>query len=135
MRDDWTDLEGGCFCGKVRYRLTGKPKWAGHCHCRSCQKATAAAFASWAGLHSADVEIISGTLSIYHSSPGVERGFCKACGTSLTYAKEESWPGEMHILLPTLDDPAAITPRVHAYVADQIEWIKLDDGLRRKDHF
>lgn len=135
LSEQWTDLEGGCLCGSVRYRVTGPPKWAAHCHCRSCQRATGAAFASWAGLRSDDLAMLKGSVSIYHSSPGVDRGFCSTCGTSLTYANGDAWPGEIHILLPTLDDPSAITPKIHAYTADQITWIKLDDGLRRKEHF
>ena len=135
LNGEWTALEGGCLCGNVRYRVTGPPKWAGHCHCRSCQRATGAAFASWAGLHAGDLEVTAGELSIHHSSPGVSRGFCATCGTSLTYANESAWPDEIHILIATLDNPETVTPKVHAYTADQIEWIKLDDGLRRKLHF
>ena len=95
MSEQRSGLEGGCLCGDVRYRAAGAPKWAGHCHCRSCQRATGAAFASWAGLNIGDFEVLSGTLTIHHSSPGVDRGFCAKCGTSLTYANEGAWPGEI----------------------------------------
>ena len=36
------DLEGGCFCGAIRYKVEGPPLDAGYCHCRMCQRTTAA---------------------------------------------------------------------------------------------
>jgi len=30
-------LEGGCYCGKVRYVAEGKPMLKVQCHCRECQ--------------------------------------------------------------------------------------------------
>ncbi|MGH7052276.1 MAG: GFA family protein, partial [Stellaceae bacterium] len=39
------DLQGGCVCGAVRYRLTAAPLIVHACHCRDCQRLTGAAFA------------------------------------------------------------------------------------------
>ena len=66
----------------------------------------------------------------YHSSPGVTRSFCGKCGTSLTY-EGERWPGELHILAATLDDPGLITPQAHVYVGQKLPWVHLSDGLPR----
>jgi len=30
-------LEGGCYCGKVRYVAEGQPMLKAQCHCRECQ--------------------------------------------------------------------------------------------------
>ena len=30
-------LEGGCYCGRVRYEAAGKPMLRAQCHCRPCQ--------------------------------------------------------------------------------------------------
>ena len=40
-------LEGGCFCGLVRYRFPDKPYPAGNCHCRMCQRLSGSAYVSW----------------------------------------------------------------------------------------
>lgn len=129
------DHLGGCFCGAVRYALHGAPDWSGHCHCRSCQKATGAAFATWVGVKTENFEVTGGRLAVCETSPGVQRGFCGACGTSLTYVAEEGWPGQVSVLAPTLDDPAIATPTAHVYVEHQIPWVKLDDGLPTHEQF
>ena len=36
-------LEGGCYCGKVRYVAEGEPMLKAHCHCRECQYITGGA--------------------------------------------------------------------------------------------
>ena len=33
-------LEGGCYCGKVRYVAEGEPMMQAQCHCRECQYIT-----------------------------------------------------------------------------------------------
>ena len=38
-------LEGGCSCGHVRYRLLSQPLFVHCCHCLSCQRETGASFA------------------------------------------------------------------------------------------
>jgi hypothetical protein len=86
-------FEGGCLCGAVRYRLQGAPDWSAHCHCRSCQKATGAAFATWVGVKKEKFQVIVGQPTICNSSPGVERSFCGRCGTSLTYVAESAGRG------------------------------------------
>ena len=125
---------GGCLCGAVRYMLHGLPDWSAHCHCRSCQKALGAGFATWCRVKDENFEVAKGQIKICETSPGVERGFCGNCGTSLTYvAKPEqegqSWQGQVWVLAPTLDDPSVASPRAHVYVSHQQSWVILDDGL------
>jgi len=36
-RESDMKLEGGCYCGKVRYVAEGQPMLKAQCHCRECQ--------------------------------------------------------------------------------------------------
>ena len=130
MADEVQHYEGGCACGAVRYRATGNPKWVAHCHCRDCRRNTGTALVTWSGFPAERVAFTAGTPQAFHSSPGVVRRFCGACGTPLTY-EGARWPGEVHVLVGTLDDPAAMQPSIHVYAAHQIPWLQLGDGLPR----
>lgn len=134
MPDADENHEGGCFCGEVRYKVKGSPEFSAHCHCRSCQRAVGAAFTSWAAVKKENFEVTKGQISVC-TWPGVERGFCNQCGTSLTYVAEEGYPGLVSILAPTFDDPAYANPEGHYYVEHQLPWVKLDDGLPRHERF
>lgn len=134
MTDNNESYEGGCFCGEVRYRIKGPPDWSAHCHCRSCQRAVGGAFASWSAIKKDNFEVTKGRISVC-TWPGVERGFCSSCGTSLTYLAEEGYPGLVSILTVTLDDPTIAEFEGHYYVEHQQPWVKLDDGLPTHDQF
>ncbi len=41
--------EGGCLCGKIRWRASGEKLYAMNCHCRQCNKHTGSAFGTGVG--------------------------------------------------------------------------------------
>lgn len=125
--------DGGCFCGAVRYRLHGPFTYSAHCHCRSCQRAVGAGFATFSAVAPENFEVTEGELKIYHSSPGVRRGFCNKCGTSLSYAGD-GWT-DIAVLSATLDDPSAAKPATNVYLDHQQPWVVLDQALRKYQRF
>jgi hypothetical protein len=126
--------EGGCFCGAVRYKITGLPDWSSHCHCRSCQRAVGAAYTTWIGVKAENFEVTKGEISTF-TLAGAERGFCSSCGTSLTYIAEEGWPGQVSLLAPTLDEPGIASPSAHVYLDHKLPWVKLGDELEQYPQF
>lgn len=124
--------QGGCLCGKVRFRATGAPKWAAHCHCNSCRKFTGAIFATYAGYETAALTHEGAAPVQHHSSQGVTRSFCGDCGTAISY-QSDRWPGEIHLLVGAFDDPNAFAPEVHVYWAERVPWLELADELPRFD--
>lgn len=74
--------------------------------------------------------VIKGELALLQSSPGVSRGFCRNCGTSLTYAHEQR-PGEIDITLVTLDEPEVLRPTCHIWVREKLSWVVIVDGLQQ----
>ena len=126
--------EGGCYCGVIRYVIKGPPLWAGHCHCRSCQMALGGPFVTWAKVAAEDFAVVKGQLKICEKTPGIKRGFCGDCGTTLTYAAQQEvdgqdWSKDAWFSATTLDDPSIASPGAHVFVSHQQGWIKLADGL------
>jgi hypothetical protein len=130
MSKDEETRAGGCSCGAIRFEATGEPRWVAHCHCTDCRRATASAMTTYAGYARTQVRFVAGEPASRHSSPGVTRRFCAACGTPISF-EGERWPDEIHLFVCTFDDPAAFEPRAHVYTAEQVPWLHLDDGLRR----
>ena len=123
-------MEGGCGCGAVRYRVTGAPKWASHCHCVDCRRAAGAAYVTYVGLQTAQVAW-SGTPPARHqSSPGVTRTFCGKCGTSLTY-EGERWPGEIHIARASVPGAIDREPQAHVFYDLRVAWLEPHDDIRK----
>jgi len=123
---------GSCLCGAVSFRVTGKPLWVGHCHCRSCQKACAAAFASFAGYPRAKVDFPGLPPASYASSPGVVRQFCPRCGSPISY-QGARWPAEIHLFVSNFDRPESFVPMFHVNVLERIPWVHLADDLPQHD--
>jgi hypothetical protein len=127
-------LKGGCHCGAIRYQIAGPPSWSAHCHCRSCQMALGGAFVTWAKIASEDFVVTKGEIKTFQKTPGITRGFCGDCGTTMTYAAEsdvegQDWSADAWFSASTLDDPSIAKPQTHVFVSHQQPWIKLDDGL------
>lgn len=121
------------MCGAVRYRIRGPFTYSAHCHCRSCQRAVGAGFATFSAAAPENFEYLAGSPAIYRSSPGVRRGFCDKCGTSLTYEGDD-WT-DIAVLSATLDDPAAAVPTSNVYVDHKQPWVVLDDALKKFPRF
>ncbi len=125
-----TDREGGCLCGAVRYRCSGKPLWVAHCHCNSCRRACGSVVMTWAGYASESFEITRGSPKRHDSSMGAWRHFCGDCGTPITY-ESVRYPDEVHITVGSLDHPEDMPPQGHVFTEEQIPWFHIADELPR----
>ncbi len=121
-------LEGGCLCGRMRYRIGDAPHHANYCHCRMCQRASGAPVVPWLTMASADFAWTAGAPAVYCSSPGAERLFCGVCGTQLVF-REIADPESLDVTLASLDDPVAVRPSHHIWTMSRIAWFDLADDL------
>ena len=120
-------LVGRCYCRKFCFSVEEPVRNLCVCHCESCRRAAGAAFVAWGTVDDGCFHVLSGTLSLISTSAEVERGFCGACGTSLTY-RHVRRNGEIDFTLVSLDDPTLLQPREHIWVQDKLPWIEIADG-------
>lgn len=123
MADRW---EGGCLCGAVRFRAEGRPRWIGWCHCRSCRRHSGAPVSVFVAFAHADVEPMRGEITRYPSSAGTRRGFCAACGSTLT-CEGAARPDEVHIHVGAFDRAAELAPTFHIYPQERLPWLRLPE--------
>jgi len=125
-------VEGGSFCGAVRFAIRLPLLFCGHCHCSMCRRAHGAGYVTWMGVAADRFTLLSGTADLvaYRSSDHGTRSFCRLCGSSLLCTSTRH-PEVIDVVLANLDDPAGIAPQVHIYFDDRAPWVHVEDGLPR----
>ncbi len=124
------ELLGGCFCGKVRYTITGEPVLQLFCYCKDCRSITGTD--GWAGylVKDSDFRVLEGTPTIHEktSKEGrvVKQSFCGICGSNLWGQTEF---GLVSVAAGTLDDPNAFKPTKSVFVADAPHWARIPEEL------
>ncbi|MEO9469491.1 GFA family protein [Parasphingorhabdus sp.] len=127
--------EGGCYCGKIRFKLSGEPVGQSICHCRDCQKSSGAASVAWIMLEQAGFSVTRGTLKTVSGAGSAVRHFCPDCGTGIAYYNAEILPGMVDIQIATMDEPDKFMPEVNIQTAEQIDWEKSAHQLPGFDRY
>lgn len=122
-------MKGSCHCGTVVYEVARLAGPISHCHCVTCRKTHAAAYASTAQVAREDFRWISGqeNVSYYESSPGKKRAFCSTCGCHIVASRET----QPHVILrvATLDDDPGARPTMHIWRSHDAPWLADGEGL------
>jgi hypothetical protein len=128
-------VKGSCLCGGVRYEIDGKIDPMAHCYCSMCRKQHGASFGTYVGVNASDFRWVQGEelLTRYQSSPGVQRGFCRTCGSGLPVPE----PGAQQFFVPagTLDDDPGARPAAHIFVGSKAPWVEIRDDLPQFDGY
>ena len=119
-------VEGGCFCGFIRYRVTGVPTNETNCHCSICRRTSAAAFVSWLTVSASEFRLTAGEPVEFQSSDHGRRTFCPKCGTPLTFCSARS-PGEIDVTTCSLDRPELFPPLDHTHAERALPWVALGE--------
>ena len=122
--------EGGCLCGRIRFRVTAEPLDSGYCHCRMCQRNSGAPAVAWATFPVGSFSWIAAIPATYPSSAKATRSFCPTCGSYLMFSSIES-PHEISLNVASFDTPEAFPPRKHIFVESRIAWFHTRDELPR----
>ncbi len=132
------DLQGGCACGAVRYRLGSLPMFVHCCHCRDCQRHTGSAFVLNALIETERVVLLSGTpepVAVPTPSGKPQEIYrCPSCRVAL-WSAYGGVQKLRFVRVGTLDDPAALKPDVHIYVRSKLPWVTLPEGVPAFDFY
>ncbi len=126
------ELEGGCYCGSLRYKTTGDLMFKGQCHCRECQYIAGGSVNVVMGKPEAGFSYTKGSPKLFTrrdlENP-VTREFCPDCGTHIL-AKVPSLPGAMMLKVGTLDDPSVFgQPQMAIFGIDRQSFHQVPEGV------
>jgi hypothetical protein len=111
---------GGCQCGAIRFALSAPPTRVSICHCRMCQKASGAPFASFAEIDHGDFAWTRETPAAFRSSTIAERDFCAKCGTPLSFRRIGG--PKIEIMTGAFDRPDQLVPTQQFGSESRLGW-------------
>ena len=124
-------LEGGCYCGQVRYVAEGEPMMKAQCHCRECQYISGGAPNMFLLMPVGGFSYCGGTPKQFARSDlegAVTREFCAECGTHLV-TRPRVTPAIV-LKVGTLDDPSLFGgPQLAIFTIDKQAFHLIPDGL------
>lgn len=131
-------VEGGCYCGAVRYRAEGEPIIKAQCHCRECQYASGGSPNVTMGMPEATFAYTKGAPKGFKRKDlptPVTREFCGDCGTHLG-TKAPALPGVILLKVGTFDQPSAFgMPQMAIFMCDKQEFHRVPEGVPTYDKF
>lgn len=122
-------LEGGCDCGRIRYRMETAPLIVHCCHCSWCQRETGTAFALNALIEAERVVHPGAQPQLIDTPSASGRGQkiarCPDCRIALWSNYDGAGPILRFVRVGTLDTPAALQPHIHIYTSSRLPWVAL----------
>ena len=123
--------EGGCSCGKIRYRVATEPLFVHCCHCLNCQRQTGSAFVINVLIETERVELLAGEpqrVDVPRDDGSEQRIFrCPTCQVAVF--SHYGHPGVAFVRAGTLDDPSSVRPDVHIYTRSRVPWLTLPESV------
>ncbi len=130
-----TEYQASCFCGQVKFTVTGTPEAMAYCHCESCRQWSAGPISAFTLWQPASLKITQGLDNIagFDKNPisgdntvVSNRAWCKTCGGHL-YTD--------HPTMGLIDVPAVIikdlnfNPAFHVHYQETVH--PMQDGLQK----
>ena len=122
------ELAGGCWCGKVRYRVEDAFLYASNCHCSRCRAATGSAFKPFAGIEREKLALTDGWEALLiNGDKDLNDTRCGACGSLLYSVVGDG--AYVHVALGSLVDAPSRRPNKHIFVGSKAPWFEITDDL------
>lgn len=125
-------VEGGCYCGALRYEAEGDPAMKAQCFCRECQYIAGGDSALLLGMLETGFSYTKGEAKAFQRSDletPVVREFCPNCGTHVL-SRAPGLAGVVMIKVGSLDEPAVFEgPQMAIFTCDRQSYHRLPEGV------
>jgi hypothetical protein len=127
-------LQGGCWCGAVRYRVPDEFLYAWNCHCSRCRASTGSSFKPLAGIEHEKLEIVEGADELLVVGDDVLNDTrCASCGSFLFSVVRGG--DYVHVGMGSLIDVPSIRPTAHIFVGSKAPWFEITDDLPQFEEY
>lgn len=122
MHDANIARDGGCRCGKVRFRITAPPLITSACHCTGCQRMTGSAFSLSAAIPSEGFAVVDGTPVVggLHGDD-IHHYFCGYC-MSWIFTRAVGFDWFVNVRTTMLDDATGLDPFIETFTSEKLPW-------------
>lgn len=122
--------KGRCFCGEIRYQISGDPVIQLYCYCTDCLAITGTDGYAGYMVKNEDSSLVNEKPKthdkIAKDGRTVGRHFCGTCGSNLWVQTEFRL---ISVAAGTLDEPSQFMPSRKAFAHDVPKWARIPDGL------
>ena len=128
-------IEGGCYCGEIRYVSKGEAQASIQCHCRECQYITGGNPNIIMIMPLNEFKFVKGKPEEFKRidiKNAVTRLFCGKCGTAIG-TRSPMRPESIILKVGTFDDPSVFDPEIAIFTIDKQKFHHIDDNLKRFD--
>ncbi|ARV57985.1 hypothetical protein BZZ01_04430 [Nostocales cyanobacterium HT-58-2] len=125
-------LTGGCYCGALRFEISGEIPMHALCLCETCQKISGGAGNLFIGIEAGNFHYTQGEPRRFKRE-GAEhaptREFCGECGVHIA-ARSLKAPGGLVVKVGTLDDPSIFEgPKMVFWTQEKKPFHVIPDGV------
>jgi hypothetical protein len=126
------EIQGGCYCGALRFQATGDPMFKGQCHCRECQYISGGHPNVVMGMAEPGFKWSKGAPKQFKRKDlpnPVTREFCAECGTHIS-TRSPGLPGVVLLKVGTFDDPTVFGgPMMVIFTIDKQSFHHIPEGV------
>ena len=124
-------IDGGCLCGKIKYRGQIDPDKIAICHCTDCQVNSASAFGVVAHLET--FELLEGSMKTYEkiAESGTRRAltFCGDCGTRIYAKSVGGGTGFWGLRVGTCNQRRDLKPKLQVWCDSRLPWVPVIEDM------
>ena len=124
-----------CECGQLKLEIDSEPVLELRCHCRDCQDALRADYATIA-FFKMNEAVVTGEFAekIYLAESGNKtcRQYCDHCSTMM-FDRSEGFPHLLGVMSDQLQHPFESSPSCHVYVRDKKPGVEIPAGMKQHE--
>ncbi len=128
-------IEGGCYCGEIRYVSNVDAQASVQCHCRECQYITGGHPNVLMIMPLDGFKFLSGKPKEFKRNDlenSMTRLFCSKCGTAIG-TRNPIRPNSIILKVGTFDDPAIFEPEIAIFTSDKQKFDYIDNNVKSFD--